>query len=326
MIAFLFIFGTYDLMNTVYTGSIASDLVRPCPCSRSGWRETWARAGQPGHPRHPALLAFCAVLPGHLPARLLDWLMTVLCPAPGLAGLLCLALPGQPGRLLDPDARGIGRVAFTFSQLAVRLPPSAAPLPGLVRAPVPPNPVPCFVQHQRRDLPGACSAGKDLARPAQPGSLVRRPSACLQSGPARRCAPTGDPGRLTCADSLNVLAFALDPAALADAVSLLLLDGTGHHWPVELFLFLLHLAGDGALWQHRGWTTGRGGFPVRNDRDLIRHDGHDFQRFRPGCFLAYMRGGARPADAAPGWIWPGQVLARAFCCAAWDVSWKGWWC
>jgi ABC-type uncharacterized transport system permease subunit len=31
MIAFLFIFGSYDIMQSVYTGSIGADLLRPMP-------------------------------------------------------------------------------------------------------------------------------------------------------------------------------------------------------------------------------------------------------------------------------------------------------
>ena len=41
MIAFLLIFGTYDLMATVYTGSIGSDLIRPVRSFPSGWPKTW---------------------------------------------------------------------------------------------------------------------------------------------------------------------------------------------------------------------------------------------------------------------------------------------
>ena len=118
MIAFLFLFGTFDLMTTVYTGSIASDLIRPMPLFSLWMAKDMGTSLVNLFMRGILLiLAFGLFYQLIFPARLLDWLMTVL-------SLLLAWLVSYAWRFLvnlaafwTPDARGIGRGAFTFSQL-----------------------------------------------------------------------------------------------------------------------------------------------------------------------------------------------------------------
>ena len=76
-----------------------------------------ALAGQPGHARHSAHLAFGLFYPVIFPARLLDWLTTILSLLLGWLVSFAWRFLVNLAAFWTPDARGIGRGAFTFSQL-----------------------------------------------------------------------------------------------------------------------------------------------------------------------------------------------------------------
>lgn len=118
MIAFLFLFGSYDLMTTVYSGSIASDMIRPVSIFFLWMGRDIGKALVNLVVRGLVLLLvfglFYAIT---LPDDLQSWLLTVL-------SLLLGWLTSYAWRFLinttsfwTPDARGIGRAAFTASQV-----------------------------------------------------------------------------------------------------------------------------------------------------------------------------------------------------------------
>ena len=118
MIAFLFLFGSYDLMATVYSGSIAADLVRPVGLF-SYWlgRDIGRSLVNLLFRGLILILVFMLFYTIAFPLNPLDWLWTALS--------LCLAwLTSFAWRFLiniasfwTPDARGLGRAAFTASEM-----------------------------------------------------------------------------------------------------------------------------------------------------------------------------------------------------------------
>jgi ABC-2 type transport system permease protein len=118
MIAFLYLFGTFDLMMTVYNGSISTDLIHPMPLF-SLWMAKDMGTSLVNLVMRGVLLilAFGLFYQVIFPARLLDWLMTVLSLLLGWLVSFAWRFLINLTAFWTPDARGIGRGAFTFSQL-----------------------------------------------------------------------------------------------------------------------------------------------------------------------------------------------------------------
>jgi ABC-2 type transport system permease protein len=117
LIAFLFIFGTYDVMKTVIDGSVAADLLRPIPLFSLWMGRDFGVALVNFVIRGLVLvLVFALFYPFHLPQTAGGWLAAAL-------SLLLAWLISFAWRFLvnltsfwSPDARGIARGAYTFSQ------------------------------------------------------------------------------------------------------------------------------------------------------------------------------------------------------------------
>ena len=102
MIAFLFIFGTWDVMSTVYSGSIGADLLKPLHLFTFWMARDLGRALVNLVVRGVLLLAlFCAGLPNCCSQPVGAVAGAAPGDGAGLAGQFCLAFPGQPGGLLD---------------------------------------------------------------------------------------------------------------------------------------------------------------------------------------------------------------------------------
>jgi len=118
LIVFLMVFGSYDLMATVYTGGISADLVRPVPLFSLWLARDLGRSlvnlVTRGLVLVLALSLFIQVL---YPSGWQGWLWTVLSMA--LAWLVSFAwrFLVNLAAFWTPDARGISRAAFTISQL-----------------------------------------------------------------------------------------------------------------------------------------------------------------------------------------------------------------
>jgi ABC-2 type transport system permease protein len=118
LIAFLFVFGTFDLMQTVYTGNIAADLLRPVHLEWLWLARDLGQSLVNLVVRGLLLvLIFGLFYPVALPADGLTWLWS--CLSLALAWLLSFAwrFLVNLAAFWTPDARGIGRGAFMFSQL-----------------------------------------------------------------------------------------------------------------------------------------------------------------------------------------------------------------
>lgn len=117
MIAYLTLFGSFDLMNTIYSGAIGSDLLKPVPyfiywMGRDLGRSLLNLLGR----GVLFMLLFSLFYPVTVPSRPEQWLWLAL-------SLLLAWLVSFSWRYLinlaafwTPDARGILRIAFTFSQ------------------------------------------------------------------------------------------------------------------------------------------------------------------------------------------------------------------
>lgn len=117
MIAFLSIFGSYDVMQSVYTGSIGADLLKPMPLFRLWMARDLGRSLVNLVGRGVLLLLlFVPFFAIQLPTRPEQWLGMLL--AMGLGWLVSYAwrFLANLTAFWSPDARGIGRIAFTFSQ------------------------------------------------------------------------------------------------------------------------------------------------------------------------------------------------------------------
>lgn len=150
MIAYLSIFGTWDVMATVYNGSIGSDLLKPLRLFTFWMARDLGRSLVNLVFRGLTLLGFFALLyPVVVPTR----------PEQGLGLLAAMALGwlvNYAWRFLvnlaafwTPDARGIGRIAFTVAGflsgfiMPLRLYPDwfaslcrLTPFPALINTPV----------------------------------------------------------------------------------------------------------------------------------------------------------------------------------------------
>lgn len=118
MIAFLYLFGSFDLMGTVYSGSIGSDLIRPMPLYSLWMARDFGRSLVNLLMRGVLLvLAFGLFYPVAAPSSPAAWLWTALSLALGWLVSYAWRYMVNLAAFWTPDARGIGRGAFTFSQL-----------------------------------------------------------------------------------------------------------------------------------------------------------------------------------------------------------------
>lgn len=117
LIAFLYLFGTYDLMATVYSGAIAADLVRPAPLFFLWMGKDFGRSLVNLVGRGMVLvLVFSLFYPILVPTSLAGWLWTVVSLL--LAWLTCFAwrFLVNLASFWTPDARGVARAAYSASQ------------------------------------------------------------------------------------------------------------------------------------------------------------------------------------------------------------------
>jgi ABC-2 type transport system permease protein len=118
MIAFLYIFGTYDLMATVYSGSIGADLLKPLHLVTSWMARDLGRSLVNLVGRGVILVAlFSLVYPVQLPQRLWQWLAFGLALTLGWLVSFAWRFLVNLSSFWSADARGIARVAYTISQL-----------------------------------------------------------------------------------------------------------------------------------------------------------------------------------------------------------------
>ncbi len=150
MIAYLFIFGTYDLMGTVYNGSIGSDLLKPLHLFAFWMARDLGKSLVNLVFRGLTLIAFFALLyPVVLPSRPEQWLGLSLAMVLGWLANFAWRFLVNLSAFWTPDARGVGRIAFTISGflsgfiMPLRLYPDwfanlckLTPFPSLINTPV----------------------------------------------------------------------------------------------------------------------------------------------------------------------------------------------
>lgn len=118
MIAFLFIFGSTDVMQTVYSGSIGTDLLRPMNLFSLWMARDLGRSLVNLVARGMVLIAAFALLyPIQVPSRLDQWLVLPLALLLGWLVSYAWRFLVNLSAFWTPDARGFGRVAFMLSQL-----------------------------------------------------------------------------------------------------------------------------------------------------------------------------------------------------------------
>jgi ABC-2 type transport system permease protein len=118
MIAFLFIFGTYDVMATVYSGSIGADLLKPLHLFTAWMARDLGRSLVNFVGRGVVLFGLFALFyPLQLPHRLGQWLAFGFALALGWMVSFAWRFLVNLSAFWTPDARGVARVAYTVSQL-----------------------------------------------------------------------------------------------------------------------------------------------------------------------------------------------------------------
>lgn len=118
MIAFLFLFGTWDLMNSVYTGSIGVDLLKPIPLFFHWMARELGRSLVNLVMRGMLLvLIFAAFYPFQLPRTLAQVLLLPVVMALGWLVSYAFRFLVNLAAFWTPDARGIGRVAYMMMNL-----------------------------------------------------------------------------------------------------------------------------------------------------------------------------------------------------------------
>lgn len=118
MIAFLFIFGSYDVMMTVYSGSIGSDLLKPVQYITYWMARDLGRSLVNLVLRGLLLVAiFSFFYPVQVPSSLGQWLVLALALAFSWLVSFAWRFLVNLAALWSPDARGVGRVAFMLAGL-----------------------------------------------------------------------------------------------------------------------------------------------------------------------------------------------------------------
>lgn len=118
MIAFLFIFGSWEVMGTIYNGSVGSDLLKPVSLITYWMARDLGRSLANFVLRGLLLLALYALFfPIQLPSTLEQWLVLPLVLALSWLVSFFWRFLVNLSALWTPDARGIGRVAFVLGGL-----------------------------------------------------------------------------------------------------------------------------------------------------------------------------------------------------------------
>jgi len=115
LIAFLFMFGTYDVMNTVYTGSIGADLARPMDLFFYWLARDFGAALVNLAARGLVLVAvFSLFYPVVLPQKFAQWGLVLVSLLLGWGVNFAYRFLVNLAAFWTPDARGIARTAYTF--------------------------------------------------------------------------------------------------------------------------------------------------------------------------------------------------------------------
>jgi ABC-2 type transport system permease protein len=118
MIAFLFIFGTWDMMQTVYSGSIGTDLLKPLHLFTFWLARDLGRSLVNLIGRGVILMALFSLLyPLELPRTAWQWPAFALALALGWLVSFAWRFLVNLSAFWTPDARGVGRIAYTVSGL-----------------------------------------------------------------------------------------------------------------------------------------------------------------------------------------------------------------
>lgn len=118
MIAFLFLFGSWDVMNSVYTGSISADLLKPLSLFSLWMARDLGRSLVNLLLRGLLLMAIFSIFyPIQVPATLEQWLALPIVLALGWVVSYAWRFMVNLAALWTPDARGIGRIAFLLMNL-----------------------------------------------------------------------------------------------------------------------------------------------------------------------------------------------------------------
>ncbi len=118
LIAFLYIFGSWEVMTTVYTGSIGADLLKPFHLLMYWMARDLGRAVVNLVARGIVLaVAFAFFFSIALPSSASQWLGFSLAMLLGWLVSFAWRFLVNLAAFWTPDARGIGRLAFTASQL-----------------------------------------------------------------------------------------------------------------------------------------------------------------------------------------------------------------
>lgn len=117
MIAFLTIFGSFDVMQSVYTGSIGADLLKPVPLFWLWMARDLGRSLVNLFGRGVLLmLLFVPFFAIQLPVGADQWLAMGVSMLLGWLVSFAWRFLANLTAFWSPDARGIGRIAFTASQ------------------------------------------------------------------------------------------------------------------------------------------------------------------------------------------------------------------
>lgn len=115
ILAYLAIFGWYDLMNTVYRGEIASDLMRPVNFLGFWMAQDFGRALAALLTRGVTIMAIYALLVDlTVPGTLVGWLAVVVSLFLAWVLSFTYAFLINLAAFWSPDARGIGRFGFVL--------------------------------------------------------------------------------------------------------------------------------------------------------------------------------------------------------------------
>lgn len=150
LIAFLSIFGNFDVMRTVYSGDIAGDLVRPAGLFRTWMARDFGKSLVNLLIRGVLLMViFSFYFKPIFPGFWVEWIAVVISLILGWGISFCWRFMVNLASFWTPDAVGIGRIAFTISQLMcgfilpLRLLPgwfislcNWTPFPAMVNTPV----------------------------------------------------------------------------------------------------------------------------------------------------------------------------------------------
>ncbi len=118
LITFLSIFGTFDIMNSVYSGAIASDLLRPWSLYANWMARDFGRALVNLVLRGLLLVAMIAPFyPMVVPSRLEQWVGFILALLLGWQVSYAWRFLVNLASFWTPDARGFARLAYILMQL-----------------------------------------------------------------------------------------------------------------------------------------------------------------------------------------------------------------